>query len=82
MAKKKGKQKEPHTPALSKKPKKPTKMKHITRKQANALVIESEIAIQQTLEQLQEVRSLAAKAGLSIDCKRLPKTAFTAPVPD
>jgi hypothetical protein len=46
--------------------------KHVTRKQANALVIDSGIAIQETMAQLEQVRALAAKAGLSVDCSTLP----------
>ena len=54
--------------------KKPVKVKHLSRKQANSLVIESAIAIQEALTQLDQVRGLAAQAGLSVDCTTLPRT--------
>ena len=47
--------------------------KYITRKQANTLVAESEIVIRATLQQLEEVRELALKAGLTVDSNIVPK---------
>lgn len=52
-------------------------MKWITRKEAKALVIDSEIAIKDALVQLETVRELAAKAGLSVDCTTLPRNVIT-----
>lgn len=46
----------------------------MTRKEANALVIDSGIAIQEALTQLDNARTLAAKAGLSVECTTLPKS--------
>lgn len=64
-------------PTNKKSPKKRNKpaknFKHLTRKHANALVIESTIAIQDAMAQLEEVRALAAKAGLSVECSTLPR---------
>ena len=50
-----------------------TRKKYITRKQANTLVAESEIVIRATLQQLEEVRELALKAGLTVDSNIVPK---------
>ena len=53
------------------------KFKALTRKQVNVLVIDSDIAIRDALEEIRKARALAAKAGLSIECNTLPKTVFT-----
>jgi hypothetical protein len=52
--------------------KNPQKVKYLSRKQANALIIDSGIAIQAALEHLEQARALAAKAGLSVDSNILP----------
>lgn len=46
--------------------------KSLSKKQVNALIIDSEIAINETLAELETVRAVAAKAGLSIECTTLP----------
>jgi len=53
------------------------KFKPLNRKQLNALIIDSDIAIRDVLEDIQKARTLAAKAGLSIECTTLPKTVYT-----
>lgn len=63
----------------SKKKKKNKTERLMRRKKANALVIDSDIAIRDTLEDIRKARALAAKAGLSIECQTLPKTVY-APV--
>jgi hypothetical protein len=65
------------TPSPTTKKKKESKFKSLNQKQVNALVIDSEIAIRDALEQIRKARTLAAKAGLSIECSTLPKTVFT-----
>ena len=52
--------------------------KFLSRKQINALLIDSEVAITQTVAQLETVRALAAKAGLSIECTTLPSAVDSA----
>eukprot|EP00980_Cylindrotheca_fusiformis_P022959 scaffold9951_cov146-Cylindrotheca_fusiformis.AAC.3 len=47
--------------------KKSKKTKFLTRKDANALLIESELAIQDASKHLETARELCAKAGLSVD---------------
>ncbi len=68
----------PKTPENpDKKKRKQSTPKRVTRKQANALVIDSDIAIQDALAQLQNVQELAAKAGLSVECNTLPRITVT-----
>jgi hypothetical protein len=66
----------------NKKKQRQTKFKHVTRKQANALVIDSGIAIQEAMAQLEHVRALAAKAGLSVDCNTLPRSTMGSALAD
>lgn len=61
---------------------KPKKFKRVTRKEANALVIDSGVALQEAQEQLEQARELAAKAGLSVDCTTLPKNSIGNAVAD
>lgn len=68
--------------ATSTKKRKPAKLKHITRKKANSLVIDGDIAIQEALAQLSDARTLAAKAGLSVDCNTLPRSTVGAALAD
>ena len=49
------------------------KIKFMTRKQANALVIDSGVAIQKALEHLEAARALAQRAGLSVDASIVPR---------
>eukprot|EP00934_Nitzschia_sp_Nitz4_P006962 Nitzschia sp. Nitz4//scaffold135_size62275//34535//35644//NITZ4_006353-RA/size62275-processed-gene-0.33-mRNA-1//-1//CDS//3329535572//6952//frame0 len=58
-------------------PKKSEKVKWMTPKEAKTLVIESERAIDNALEQLNKVRPLAAKAGFTVDCNSLPRNVVT-----
>jgi hypothetical protein len=67
------------SPTLSptKSPQKKTCIKGLTRKQANALIIDSDVAIREALEEIRKARTLASKAGLSVECNTLPKTVHT-----
>ena len=49
------------------------RLKRTRRKEANALVIDSDIAIEEALKQLDKVQKLASKAGLSVECQTLPR---------
>ena len=47
--------------------------KFISRRQANSLLVDSELAIQKAVKHLHEARELAKRAGLSIDSRIIPK---------
>lgn len=57
------------------------KGKYLTRKDANVLLIESELALQTASKHLEAARELCAKAGLSVDATIVPRAdAIVAPV--